>query len=149
MDYLSKGDAIMEESRVEYPNQELENQYNKVLSDLRGYLDADQQPPKENLIIWEGKFNKNLDVEYSNYLTLLYGFETPEAYRNSVSGKIASWNRVLKRLKDVKEGKTTPSGKPITLTDKNKKALDELRSEGYDPDYLVQSMMDIAEDEEE
>lgn len=149
VDYISKGDAIMEESKVEYPNTELEAQYNNTLEKLRGYLDANEQPPVEKLITWEGKFSKNLDVEYSNYLTLLYGFDTPDDYRASVVGKISSWNRVLKRLKDVKEGKTTPSGKPITLTDKNKKALDELRAEGYDPDYLVMSMTNVAEDEEE
>ena len=72
-------------------------------------------PPKEDLVLFEEgvwRFAKNWNVEYSDYLTFLYGYDTPEAYRMAWQYKLSSWNRVFKRC--VKGDR---------MTDKNKEAI--------------------------
>jgi len=146
--YISKNDALMAE-KVIRKTPESESLLRKDLAQLKGYLDANQRPPSAPLITFEGKFNKNFGVEYSSYLTLIYGFETPEDYRNSVQSKIASWNRLLKRLQYISEGKTTPTGKPITLTPKNQIAIDEIAKEGFGDANALAKQARINDDEEE
>ncbi len=147
VDYISKDDTLMEEVRVEYPNNDLEMRYERTIDELYDYLVHNERPPVSPLIVWEGKFNRNFYVEYSNYLTLLYGFETPEDYRAFVSKTVTSRNAVLARLKKIEKGETTPTGKPIVLTDKNKIALEEIEKAGFNVKELVADMMDIEEEE--
>lgn len=146
--YISKDDALMAE-RVITANKALATKYELDLSHLKVYLDDKAQPPPAPLILFEEKFNQNFSVEYSEYLTLVYGFETPEHYRESVKGKVTSWNRVLARVKLIDEGKTTKTGKPIKLTDKNKAALEQMESEGFNPRKLAEEMQVSEEEMEE
>ena len=79
-----------------------------------------QMPPKEDLVLYEEslfKFAKNWNVEYSDYLTLLYGFETPEKYRNAWQFKINQWNRVFKRC--VKGDRITDKNIEVIAEAKN------------------------------
>lgn len=46
----------------------------------------------------EFRFAKNTDVEYSPYLTMLYGYENFEAFKYKWQYKIPGWNRVFKRM---------------------------------------------------
>jgi len=147
VDYISKDDALMEQVKVEYPNKDLEMRYERTIDELYEYLVHNERPPVSPLIVWEGKFQRNFYVEYSNYLTLLYGFETPEEYRNFVSKTITARNAVLARMKKIEKGETTPTGKPIVLTDKNKVALEEIEKAGFNIKELVADMMDIEEEE--
>jgi len=147
IDYISRDDALMAE-RVVTRSEAMDKRLLQDLSTLKGYLDANQEPPKAPLITFENKFSKNFGVEYSSYLTKVYGFETPEDYRNSVQSKIASWNRLLKRLKDINEGKQTPTGKSILLTDKNKLAVDEIAREGFGDANVLSKKAKIEEEEE-
>ncbi len=148
IDYVSKDDALMATRVINNPNKEIEGKYFGDLTTLRSYLDSGQRPPQEPLILFEGKFTKNFNIEYSNYLTLVYGFQSPEHYRNEVSGKISSWNRVLKRIQDIENGVTTKTGKAITLTDKNKEAVDEMSKYGLNP-YELSKTAQIESEEEE
>lgn len=105
--YICKDDCIMEEFDV------LDNEENlvKYKADIklisRVYANGFDKknplalmPPKESLVTFEDgvwRFAKNWNVEYSDYLKLLYGYETPEAYRMAWQYKVSSWNRVFKR----------------------------------------------------
>ena len=82
-------------------------------------------PPKEPLVVFEEgtwRFAKNFWVEYSSYLTMLYGYATPEAYRMGWQYKVSAWNRVFKRC--VKGDK---------MTDKNITVIEE--AEKYFPNW--------------
>lgn len=152
IDYISKNDALMETSIINFPNLELDNKCEQDLITLKGYLVAKQQPPKEPLILFEEKFTKNFGIEYSSYLTLVYGFKEPMEYSELVKGKIGRWNRVLARLKQINEGvrgkatKKEPSGKLIVLTDNNKKAIEEMGNEGFNA-YELSRVAKVAEEE--
>lgn len=59
-------------------------------------------PPLAKEVTWDedlGKFTRNWGIEYSNYLSMLYGYATPEEYREAVTPIANRWNRVMKRLK--------------------------------------------------
>lgn len=77
-------------------------------------------PPKDpEFTFVEGvwRFEKNFQVEYSPYLTMLYGYETPEKFRMNWQYKITAWNRVFKRV--VKGENITP--KNIAIIDQASK----------------------------
>ncbi len=156
IDYISKNDSLMAEAVVKNPDANLQQIYESDLHLLKKYLDANEQPPPAPLIVWEGKFKKNFGVEYSNYLELVYGFKEPKDYSDAVKGKIASWNRVLARLKMINDGarakpsKKNPEGKPMELTDKNKLAIEEMQKEGWNPyDLAAKAKIELDEDEEQ
>ena len=106
--YICKDDCIMEEFSV-FNNEENLQLYKDDIKQMTKYYNAgfnkkkptELMPPKEPLVFFEEgvwRFTKNYKVEYSNYLTMLYGYETPEAYRMAWQRKISSWNRVFKRV---------------------------------------------------
>lgn len=146
--YISKDDALMHERVINNPNESLRKKYEDDLLELKGYLDANQRPPKANLIVWEGKFKKNFNIEYSNYLTLIYGFKRPDEYSDLISGKISSWNRVLVRIKMVESGEETKTGKPILLTDKNKIVIQEMEKEGHNPFELAKNLTENIDEDD-
>lgn len=147
VDYISKDNSLMEDCRVEQPDEALEERYNGDLIKLKEYIDTDTLPPPEPLIVFEGKFKKNFNVEYSNYLSMIYGFDRPDLYAQSVVGKIAAWNRVLKRIHDVEIGAESKTGKKTVLTDKNKIIIDQMQAEGYNAYELAKAVMIEEEDE--
>jgi hypothetical protein len=58
-------------------------------------------PPKELEVTYDpetGRFNTNYKVEYSNYLSLIYGYKSPKEYRDTWDSRVSSWNRVFKRI---------------------------------------------------
>lgn len=148
VDYISKDDALMEDCRVEYPDKALEKRYNDDLEDLHAHLVNNEMPPPAPLIIFEGKFKQNFSVEYSNYLTMVYGFKTPEEYRNSIKAKISGRNRLLARIKMIEAGELTPTGKAIVLTPKNQIAIEEMAKEGLDAFALAKKAVVVEEEED-
>ena len=71
-------------------------------------------PPKENEILFDDvlfRFQMNFRVEYSNYLKMLHGYDTPEDYRLRWQKDVASWNRVFKRC--VRQDKMTDMNKTV------------------------------------
>lgn len=149
VDYISKEDSLMEECLVNVNNADLSNQYDSELQSLYGYLNSNTMPDGAPEIIFEGKFKKNLNVEYSNYLTLVYGYKQPSDYADAVTPVIARWNRVLGRIKDINEGKTSAKGKTILLTDKNKIVIDEMSRCGYDAYNFAKLYKSTNQEEEE
>jgi len=129
--------------------------YDKV-NDLAHIVRSENQPALENEIIFDsvmGKFSKHLGIEYSNYLTLLYGYSHPNEYSDKVKPIISRWNRTLARVKKVESGeknkptKKFPDGAPIQLTEKNIECIDEMKRNGFEA-YRLAKVADIEEDEE-
>ncbi len=168
--YVCKDDCLMEEFDV-LDNPAIKKLYVtdiKQMSEFynRGFDKNNPQrlmPPKEKAILFEEglwRFTKNFKVEYSPYLKMLHGFETPEDFRNSCQGKIASWSRAFKRfVLEGKEVKTKVKGEikisVMELTASNKEKRAECIKEGFDWDKLVKAarkdgaFVDADETEEE
>lgn len=138
--YVCKDDLRMAEFPVFNPSR-TELEYVADLKAITGYYNNNERPPLEPLVKWkheEGKFSKSLGIEYSNYLTMLYGFETPREYSDSVGPMVARWNRVLNRY-----------AADENITAKNKEVREEIVRAGYDFDELVYTKKEIGITEEE
>lgn len=125
--YLCRDDLRMMEFAVTNPSH-VEEEYKAAISVISGYVKNGMTPPKEKLIVFDeeyGKFSKNFGVEWSPYLTMLYGFEEPRAYSEIYGKKASNWNRVMKR---VCEG--------AKMTDKNLDVLKEMEADGFYPEDI-------------
>lgn len=146
--YINKDDSEMLEFPVWNPgNGEIEAEYKKRIELLTHYYNAKEQPPLEKEIIFDEdtyRFNKNWKIEYSPYLTKLYGYQTPEAYRERWDRVVGQFNRVLGRIINVDMGKTTPSGKPIVITPDNQKVIDEMHGYFDNADDIIQKVKNDA-----
>lgn len=99
--YLCRDDLRMMEFAV-LNSPEIEAEYKDAVAHISAYVLSGEQPPKEKLISFDyeyGKFSKNFGVEWSPYLTMLYGFEEPREYSEIYGKKATNWNRVMKRVK--------------------------------------------------
>lgn len=97
--YVCRDDCRMTETFVHNPS-EIEAAYRKDIETISGYYLAKQMPPKEKHILFDertGTFQKNWKVEYSPYLTKIYGFENAFSFFNVYAQRVSSMNRVLKR----------------------------------------------------
>lgn len=114
--YMCKDDCITEEFVVNDDDRLFDIYHNDIKMMTKFYNAGfnknnpmELMPSKEPLVLFEEgiwKFSKNtLGVEYSPYLSMVYGYETPEAYRMAWQYKTSSWNRVFKRC--VKGDKMT------------------------------------------
>lgn len=131
--YIDKDSCLIKEFGVYNPSP-TESVYKKDIETITGYFRANQRPPLEPLIGWEnGKFTVSKAVEYSNYLELLYGFETPEQYRATVNKTVTSANRVVKRIIDGAK-----------MTDKNKEAIDGIKKYYSNFDELIDEAKELA-----
>lgn len=133
-----------------------EKRYIERVNYLAGVVAQPTQPPNAEKIVFDEvlcKFSKNLDVEYSNFLTLLYGYERPDVFADEMKPIVARWNRVLPRIRLHLEGKRTkptkkePNGKPI-LTDKNLAVIEEIKAAGFDA-YKLAKIADVSDEDEE
>jgi hypothetical protein len=124
INYVCKDDNIMSEFDLEKERRIIQLYREDVETMTMYYKQSNERnpmktmPPKEPLILFDPtafRFEKNFKVEYSGYLTLLYGYKAPIAYDDAWKGKVSSWNRVFKRC--VKGEK---------ITDKNKVVLTEV-----------------------
>jgi hypothetical protein len=136
-----------------------EDAYYQDIAEMTDYFIVGITPPMEPLAKFDeitAKFVKNLMVEYSPYLSHYKdgngkAIENPEHFRQSVS-YLTSWNRALDRFAMAETGKTTPTGKPIQITPKNKDVRAEIEKAGYDFNELLTAKIQtgiIAENEEE
>lgn len=146
--YISKDTSMMAEFEVE---DNVGRAYRDDLLKITHYYNKRQTPPLEPLLFFDpamAKFSKNLGVEYSNYLTMLYGYKSPDEYRRSIEPSVKRWNNALTRWAAAETGATTPTGRPIALTPANKDALKEIKASGYDLNDILRQkleMMDIDE----
>ncbi len=143
--YISRDDWRMYEIPI-FPNdQKLLDKYTEKVKRVSKYYLDDIRPELEPLFLFEEetlRFSTNFNVQYSNFLTKLYGFEHPEEYKDLVSKRVSSWNRVLGRV--AKKQKMTP---------KNLEALEDIKSEGFDLGEIIktleknQPLIEIEDDE--
>lgn len=106
-----------------------------------GWIPLEGLPPLEKNIVWDddlAKFTRNWGVEYSSYLTMLYGYQTQLEFEEAVNPMVARWNRVLGRIK--RSDKMTP---------KNLLVMDEMREAGFKVDELVEKFAGTEEEVEE
>lgn len=136
--YICRDDARMIEMFISHEDPILFAQYEAKLRKINGFYTSQVQPPLEPLILFDEsdlRFSKNFNVEYSGYLTMLYGFKDQMDYDEQVSGKVERWNRVLGRLKEGKE-----------MTDNNKEALIEMSEAGFDPEIIKDKVIKKGDD---
>ncbi len=121
--YICKDDCRMTELIVMNPSF-VEDEYKKDIELLTKYHREGNLPPLEKFIVFdeeEGKFAKNWKIEYSAYLTKLYGFEKPRDYTDKYKPIVESWNRVLGRVKENKE-----------MTKNNEEKMVQMKEYGFD-----------------
>jgi hypothetical protein len=136
--YVCKDDLRMAEFPV-WDDAETARAYANDVMAMTKYYRLNERPPLEPLITFEdGKFKKNFQVEYSSYLTLLYGFETPRDYSDSVKSQVARWSRVIARY-----------AKGEKITAKNEEVKAEIIADGYDFNYIVEMAKNAGVSEEE
>lgn len=107
--------------------EKMTNYYNAGFSDRNPLKFA---PPKDVEVLFDPvlfRFEKNFQVEYSPYLTMLYGYKTPEDFRLKWANTVTNYNRVFKRCV-----------KGENMTDKNKIVISEVRQWFSDWDKYVQ-----------
>lgn len=126
--------------------EESEKLYRDDLVEMTYYFEKDQLPPPEKHVKFDAdvaKFSKNYKVEYSQYLHKIYGFATPEDFRNSVN-YVESWNRALTRIAQCELGMKTPTGKPMTVTPGNKKYMAAIEDAGYNFNDLLEARIRVG-----
>lgn len=98
--YINRDDCRLKEMDVYNSTENLTN-YTKWVSTFTDYWIAQEEPPREDLIGFnpiDFKFRKKtMEIEWSRYLTLIYGFKSPQEYRDLVKKPVDSYNRVFKR----------------------------------------------------
>lgn len=137
--YLCRDDLRMMEFAVFNPST-VEDDYKSAIEVISEFYLSGTTPPKEKLICFDeehGKFSKNLGVEWSPYLTLLYAFETPREYSEIYGKKASNWNRVFKRVMENAK-----------MTDKNLDVLKEIVDEGFDIEEIKKMFKMVAVEEE-
>ncbi len=126
--YISRDDLRMYEIPILPNDIKLQEKYTEKVERVSGYYKDNQCPPPEPIILFDedtGKFSKNFNVEYSPFLTKIYGIERPDLYDEEVSPIIGRWNRVLTRFK---------GGKPLTKD--NESAFEEMTAKGFNIDSI-------------
>lgn len=112
--YICRDDCRM----LEIPVQDMEQEYKEFIEKATEMMKSNKMPEKEKEILFSeetGKFSSNYKIEYSNYLTLLYGYQTPREYSDKAKSRTATYNRVIGRI-----------AKKDNLTDKNKEVIDDI-----------------------
>jgi hypothetical protein len=98
--YVCKDDLRLLEFHVMNPS-EVEDYYKKDIEVMTKYVKEGVQPPLEEMVLFNKfKFATNFKVAYSNYIKLLYGYDSQFAYDEAWKDEVAKWNRVYKRCVD-------------------------------------------------
>lgn len=148
--YVCKDDCRMAQFGIDAAAAEI--LYKEDIKQMSYYYKKNEVPPPAPLSKFDitlGKFSKNLGVEYSPYLTMVYGFKDPDEYRDNVKF-IDKWNRTLTRAALVKMGAKTPTGKPIAITTKNIEVMQEINKSGFRFDECLKCKLAVGllDDEE-
>ncbi len=97
--YICRDDCRIVEVGIFNPS-DAENDYKRDVEAMTHYITQKEQPPLQSEILFDDltfRFRTNWHVEYSSYLTMLYGYKEPIEYRDKWKSQVASWNRVFKR----------------------------------------------------
>lgn len=134
--YICREDLRAWSTTITPEDQDLSDKYLQRLKGITDSYRSDVMPKKEDLILYEhetGKFSSNFRVQYSSYLTMLYGFQHPEEYADWFKKKAGSWNRVLGRV--ARGQKMTP---------KNEDILKQIEAEGFDLAFIKENVINLA-----
>jgi hypothetical protein len=137
--YICRDDLRMMEFPILNPSP-VEDEYRAAIEGISKYHLDDVRPPLELPITFDediAKFAKNFNVAYSGYLTMLYGFKDQKEFDDIFQPKVASWNRVMARVK-----------KGDKMTEKNKLVLEDIGKSGFDVEKITKSFVSSGEDEE-
>lgn len=127
--YISKDDSRLSEIPIWKDDEVLRKAYEDKLARITEAYETQTQPDREKLVIWDedkGKFSDNWNIKYSSYLTYLYGFNHESEYTDAFKSKIASWNRVVGRIK-----------RGDNMTKSNLEYIEEIKKEFPNFDELV------------
>ena len=147
--YICRDDCRMQSFAVANPGP-TDDELKWAIAEISDYYRSGQQPPKEKEIVWNpdtGNFRVNWQIQYSEYLTLMYGYKDEAVFADKWKPTQMKWNRVLGRMNAVRAGKKTPTGKLIMLTPDNLEAVQEIKGYGYDAHALVDEFNTESEDE--
>lgn len=104
--YINRDDCRIKEMSVHNNDENLAD-YKAWLAPISHAIATDMLPKLEPLITYSpatGKFYKNtVGVEWSRYLTKLYGYESPTAYRDDIGDKVTKINYAFKRVIEGKK----------------------------------------------
>ena len=101
IEYVNRDDAMIKEFYIQKDNQDLEEEYKSRIEKITDCFKSNIMPQKELEVSFNEelmRFEKNWRVEYSNYLTSIYGYSEPESYRERWDKTIASFNRTFHRV---------------------------------------------------
>jgi len=142
--YISKDDLRLLEIGLHHPDPEVEAFYTNDVKTMTAYIRNNEKPPLEREVVFNealGKFSSNFKVAYSNYLTMLYGFENQHAFDTKWKKTVGQWNRVLARCVAGKD-----------MTKMNLDVLKDIKKEFPNLDELVDKLKangsNLGEDEE-
>ena len=98
--YINKDNCLLLEFPIYRNDTKLEQMYRNDIAQMTEYITSGAPPKKEDEVLFDPNtltFKMNYKVEYSDYLTMIYGYERPELYRERWDKLVKSWNRVYKR----------------------------------------------------
>lgn len=143
--YICRDDLRMYEFQIAPDDAELSKRYFGKVERITRHHEANIEPEREPFITYEdGKFSKNLGVEYSPFLFDIYGFTEPKEYSEKFKGMVGKWNRVMSRM--LKSQKMTP---------KNEEIIKEIIAFGFDFELIKTNIAELVakgvvpEDDEE
>lgn len=137
--YICRDDARMIEMFISKDDPALLAKYEAKVHRISKFFYENVQPDIEPLVVFDetdGRFAKNFNVEYSGFLTQLYGFTDQADYDEKIGPKVERWNRVLGRIKEGKE-----------MTANNEEALAEMKEMGWDIEF-IKSKLTIKNNED-
>lgn len=127
--YINRDDVRIMEKNI-LNNGETLKEYADWIQTMSDYVLTGTVPPKEPEILFyrdSCSFSKNtVGVEWCKYLTMLYGYESPEQFRDHIEPIVTSHNYVYQRCVTCAK-----------LTDDNVKKIAEYRKKFPDWDNLV------------
>lgn len=127
--YINRDDVRIMEKKIEN-NAESYKSYAAWIEMMSDYVISNTVPPKEPLVLFHRDtctFNKNtMGVEWCKYLTKIYGYADPQAFRNDMEDRVKKWNYTYSRCVDCKE-----------MTDENMRQITEARKMFPEWDNLV------------
>jgi hypothetical protein len=129
--YVGREDCMLMEFLIDQTSTEFADIYRKDVEEFSHFFTRKEQPPKEEEFFFEEgnyKFNTNWRVSYSQYLTLLYGYKTPEEYLQKYKPDMSKFNGAFKRCVDCKE-----------MTKYNKETIAEAKKKFPNWDELVEN----------
>lgn len=141
--YISRDDLRMFEIPILPNDQNLLDRYKAKVKKMTDFYNSNVMPNKEPLVLFDEdtlRFSTNFNVQYSSFLTMLYGFQHPEQYKNEIGKPVMRWNTAMARHSLGKK-----------MTPKNLESIEEIRKAGFDVDLImktIETKKPILEDED-